>query len=228
MSFRNILITLAIVLPTLAFSQKKDTLSTNAKIDSIFALQQRMYSESKNEPLKDKKYGVELNLFRLIAMTSTLSISGTVSLFNINRKAEIAIPFFYQQGDDQKALADLSEFTLDCHYRYFLGNTQNGFYLSAFTRYANLRGIPWDASYSLSLGTPNPGQRETENKLGFGIGLGYRYFSYKSLYWGSSVSIGRYVLGKNDRFSSSSGFTFIDDDGQFIFDMELLKFGWAF
>ena len=225
MNFRNLLIALAIALPTIAFSQKKDSLSTNAKIDSILAFQKRMYSESKNEPLKDKKYGVELNLFRLITMTSTFSLSGTVSLFNINRKAEIAIPFFYQQGDGTDGL---SEATLDCHYRYFLGNTQNGFYLSAFSRYANLRGTTLIQNFSLFNGTFTPGQRETENKLGFGIGLGYRYFSYKSLYWGSSVSIGRYVLGKNDRFTSNSGFTFIDDDGQFIFDMELLKFGWAF
>ena len=226
MNIRILLIVVAIALPTISFSQKRDTLSTASKIDSIFALQKKMYSEIKNEPLKNKKYGVELNLFRLLTMASnsSYSISGSFSLFNIDRKAEIAFPFFYQKSPTEKMFASPNSLTLDCHYRYFLGNTQNGFYMSAFTRYANLNGIT-GANYSL-LTNEATGPRETENKLGLGIGLGYRYFSYKGFYWGSSLSVGRYLFGHNDKFAS--GFSLSNDDGEYIIDMELLKFGWAF
>jgi hypothetical protein len=184
----------------------------------------RCIQKAKNEPLKGKKYGVELNLIRLLTTSATeFSFSGSFSLFNINRKAEIAFPIFYQKTNSGKLLVGPNVFTLDCHYRYFLGNTQNGFYLSGFTRYANLNGTTGTQYTLLTENTPGP--RETENKLGLGAGLGYRYFSYKGFYWGSSLSIGRYIIGKNNKFTS--GF-FGNDDSEYIIDMELLKFGWAF
>jgi len=64
------------------------------------------------------------------------------------------------------------------------------------------------------------------NKLGIGFGMGYRIFSYKGLYWGVSASLGRYFIGENDMFQSSSYFA--DDDSEMIFDFEFLKFGWTF
>jgi hypothetical protein len=70
------------------------------------------------------------------------------------------------------------------------------------------------------------GIKGNESKLGIGVGLGYRIFSYRGLYWGTSISFGRYLIGKNNKFSG--GFLTYDDDNQYILDIELLKFGWAF
>jgi hypothetical protein len=206
--------------PVMLQAQTKDTLSTSEKIDSIYSLQKKMYDETRNEPLADKKYGFEFNVFRLLLMNKAVSLSGSFSFFDISRSAEIAFPFYYQ---DPKDSYDLTEFTLDCHYRYFLGNTQNGFYLSAFVRYAHLRGM-LGVNNLFENQQDNP--RGTENKLGLGFGLGYRIFSYKGFYWGISLSIGRYFIGENDKFQGS--FLSLDDDEKQILDMELLKFGYAF
>jgi hypothetical protein len=217
---KTLLLAVAAFLPLLLTAQVKDTLSTAAKIDSIYYLQKKMYSESKNTPLMNKKYGVELNLIRLLLTEDATTLSGSFSLFNVNRNAEISFPFYYQ---NPKKSIDLTEFTLDCHFRYFLGNTQNGFYLSAFTRYAILHGTLGE---DYIINTQSGDKKDTEHKLGIGFGIGYRIFSYSGLYWGTSLSIGRYFVGKNNKFSGSI-FTFEDDD-EYIFDMELLKFGWAF
>jgi hypothetical protein len=213
--------------PFLLTAQNIDTLSTSAKIDSIYNklnsmqnMQKQMYTETRNAPLANKKYGIECNLFRLIALDEIVSFSGTFSLFDINRNAEIAFPIFYLNPKESEAL---TEFTLDCHYRYFLGNTQNGFYISGFSRYAYLRGTIglnkmyfWDS-------TPPNNETGSENKFGIGFGIGYRIFSYKGFYWGTSVSIGRYIIGKSDKFMG-----YLDNDNSYIIDFELLKFGWAF
>jgi hypothetical protein len=61
---------------------------------------------------------------------------------------------------------------------------------------------------------------------GAGVGIGYRKFSYRGLYWGASLSLGRYFIGKNDRFYGS--WLSYDDDNEIIIDVEFLKFGWAF
>jgi len=61
-------------------------------------------------------------------------------------------------------------FTIDGNYRYFLGKQTKGFYISAFSRFALLRG-------ALSRDYDRYGevrQRDTEYKLGFGVG--YRIF----------------------------------------------------
>lgn len=217
--YRLVLIIAIISTPMILHAQNTDTLSTSAKIDSIYALQKKMYSESRDEPLADKKYGFEFNVFRVLLMDKAVSLSGSFSFFDIDRSAEIAFPFYYQ---DPKDSYDLTEFTLDCHYRYFLGNTQNGFYLSAFVRYAHLRGLLGEYTPENQF-QPTQG---TENKLALGFGFGYRIFSYKGLYWGISLSLGRYFIGENDKFSGS--FLSLDDDEERILDMEILKFGYAF
>lgn len=203
-----------------AFAQEKEE-STSEKVDSIYTLQQKMYDENKNNPLHDKNYGVELNLIRLLFITDTFTLSGGFSLFDVDRGAEIVFPFFIQVPDDSDYL---SEFTLDAHYRYFMGNTQNGFYLSAFTRYAYLEGVLGDTFLFDDEFTG--GERDSEHKLGIGFGLGWRKFSYRGLYWGASFSVGRYLIGENDKFSSN--LLDIDNDSEVIVNFELLKFGWAF
>ena len=106
-------------------------------MDSITVLQKKIYGEIINEPLKNKKYGIEFNLFRLLLIDEGIGLTGGFSLFNIDRKVEIAFPVYVAKPKEKE---DLREFTIDCHYRYFLGRTQNGFYLSGFARYAYLNG----------------------------------------------------------------------------------------
>jgi hypothetical protein len=209
-----------ILTPNLIIAQVKDSVSMSAKIDSIYNLQKKMYTESKNTPLSDKKYGIELNPFRFLYLDKAFTLSGTFSLFNLDRKAEIAFPFYFQNPKESN---ELSEFTIDCHYRYFLGNSQNGFYLSGFVRYAYLEGVTGE---NVLFDNRIYGVKGTENKIGIGFGIGFRKFSYRGLYWGASLSFGRYFIGRNDRFAGE--FLLIDDDNEIIVDIELLKFGWAF
>lgn len=208
-------------------AQSRDSLTSSAKLDSIYkilnsmqSLQKNMYSETKNTPLANKKYGIECNLFRIITLDEMVSFSGTFSLFDINRHAEIAFPVFYK---NPKETDGLTEFTIDCHYRYFLGNTQNGFYISGFSRYAYLKGTIGLNNLYFWNSAPRNTETGSGSKFGLGFGIGYRKFSYKGFYWGSSLSIGRYILGKNDTFIG-----YFDNDDSYIIDFELLKFGWAF
>jgi hypothetical protein len=205
-----------------AQDKTKDSLSVSSKIDSIYLLQKKMYNETKNTPLSKKKYGVEFNIARLLLIEKAVSLSGGFSLFGVNRHAEIAFPMYYSSPEDPK---DLKEWTIDCHYRYFLGNTQHGFYLSGFVRYAHLNGYLGDNDLQLfDDGTAEVKSRE--NKVGIGVGLGFRKVSYKGLYWGASLSFGRYITGENDKFYGN--FLSYDDDKKIIIDIEFLKFGWAF
>jgi hypothetical protein len=221
---RNSLAVIACLCSALATAQEKpqDRAADSAKIDSILMLQKKMYGETKNEPLAGRKFGVELNIFRLLLMDKALSLSGSFSLFGANRHAEVAFPVYYSNPDDPM---DLNDLTVDCHYRYFLGNTQNGMYLSGFARFAHLDGYPGDNDPFDSDGSA-AGGRILEDKIGAGVGIGYRRFSYKGLYWGASLNLGRYFIGKNDRFYGS--LLSYDDDNEIIVDIEFLKFGWAF
>ena len=231
MKLRNTLLALGLAsLPTLAAGN----LSDSQKLDSLMAGQQRVINAVADEPLAGKNFGIEVNPFRLLALGigSDFAASGSVSLFNVSRSAEIAIPLLYKHNST-KAIQDLrakSEFNLvtaDVHYRQFLGHSQNGFYLSGFGRLANLNGnrntdrsnllFDFDTASSANLSV---------TKFGVGVGLGYRIFSHRGIYWGTGMSFGRYLGGKSDQFRSASGF--IDDDAEIIFDVEFLKFGWAF
>ena len=208
-------------------------MSDSEKLDSVFVMQKQVVRTVKNDPLADKRFGIEANIARMLySGENTFSFSGGVSLFNINRHAELAFPFLYSSSksdmngfDSAKFDLDFNEFTQDVHYRYFLGNTQNGFFLSGFARYAHLSGVKGDFFDFLDTAKAQ-GARGTENKLGAGVGLGYRIFSYKGLYWGCSANLGRYFVGRNEQFRA--GFGPITNDSKYIFDIELLKFGWAF
>jgi hypothetical protein len=224
------------LIPLLPFAAKAEDapkVSDSEKIDSILVMQKQVVRTIQNDPLTGKNFGVELNIARLLLFKDVQSFSGGFSLFGVDRGAEIAFPFLYSRseidasGPEEESLAniDFTEITQDIHYRYFLGNTQNGFYLSGFARGAYLEGVLLEFAF----GDSEPGtteSRDSETKLGLGVGLGYRFFSYKGLYWGASLNLGRYVLGENDRFRGS--YFPLDADQAFIIDVELLKFGWAF
>ncbi|MBN2279044.1 MAG: hypothetical protein JXQ65_00525 [Candidatus Marinimicrobia bacterium] len=199
------------------------TFAQDAKIDSLYKWNEQMYKEQRNDPLANKKMGIEANLLRLLFIDETVSISGGFSLFNITRQAEVAFPLFYNNPND-----GVSFFTADCHYRHFLGNTQNGFYLSGFTRYANLSGHEKIKNDGINdddfwYEDSEKGEKITRSKFGVGVGLGYRKFSKSGLYWGCSLNLGRYIIGENEVFYEGPMI-----DQKFIVNVEFLKFGFAF
>jgi hypothetical protein len=206
-----------------------------------------------NGPLRGRKYGVEANPVRLVTSDirfddpappqfKHVSFSGTVSYFSSAQNAEIALPIFYEtiryayegSGEENQ---DFKLITLDVHYRRFLGRTIKGFYVSGFGRFARLRGriggdSPYSDIYSRSgyhgrdtTFDENAHPYATENKFGIGVGIGFRLIFKHGIYWGNSVSVGRYFVGKNDQFLNVG---IRGNDKKRIFDWELLKVGYAF
>lgn len=194
---------------------KVDTVLKNQ--EKIMEKQDRIYDEVKYiDPLVDKKFGIEFNpaLFLIESLNKDdIVLRGGFSLFNIDRGAEVAFPIYYSKRKDSDDTTTTIT-TIDCHYRKFLGKHQNGFYVSAGTRYAYIEGIK-DDYYDKNV--------ITANKLGLTFGIGYRYFSNKRFYWGTSLSIGRYFNDADKNFSNAG-----IDGAKFILDMELLKIGIAF
>lgn len=197
--------------------------TVDKKIDKIYDTQQIMYKETKNNPLENKKFGIELNIFRMLMIDEDFSFSGGFSLFDVDRNAEIAFPIYYLDPENEKGTKVL---TLDCHYRYFLGNTQNGFYLSAFTRLANFDG--YKEIYSDDYYEEDYYKSIKMTDLGVGVGIGYRKFSYKGLYWGTSISFGRFLFADKDKYQDSWDSGPFDSYNKQIINVEFLKFGWAF
>ena len=229
-----LIISFLILLFSSLCAEENTNLKTEEKIDSIYVLQKKIYQDVKDQPIQNKKYGVEFNLLRLIFFGSDTNmlnhtLSGTFSLFYPKKKVEIAFPFFYSDPVNDwgwepfDAATSLRQITLDCHYRKFLGNSLNKFYISGFMRYANLKGYSGCICYK---DRDEDYITSTENKIGIGIGVGYRIFSYSGFYWGTSLSLGRYIIGKNNKFYGN--FSIFDNDSEIIFNFELLKFGWAF
>jgi len=82
------------------YAEENANLKTEEKIDSIYVLQKKIYRTVKDQPLENKKYGIEFNFLRLIFFGSDTNmlnhtLSGTFSLFYPQKKVEIAFPFFY-------------------------------------------------------------------------------------------------------------------------------------
>jgi len=231
---KKMLIVILVILFFSALHSEDDTnLKTEEKIDSIYVLQKKIYHTVKDQPLQDKKYGVEFNFLRLLFFGSdtdylSRSLSGTFSLFYPKKKVEIAFPFFYSNpkiewddyyyGDNES----VRQILIDCHYRKFLGNSLNKFYIAGFIRYANLNGYK-DSYYE---DNDDELKKSTEHKIGLGISVGYRIFSYSGFYWGMSVNVGKYFIGENNIFRDQ--FLYSDNDSEVIFNIEFFKFGYAF
>ena len=198
-------------------------LAQDNQMDSVLILQkqlmnlnQKIYGEVKYEdPLVGKYFGLEFNpaYFLLGGAGKNLVLSGTFSMFNVDRKAEVAIPLFYQKSNKNESRI----FTADLVYRRFLGEHQNGFYLSGGARFANLKGEQENDGFF--------GYERTNtktNKVGAMFGIGYRVFTKSGFYWGAGLSAGRYFTGKNKMYNVGI------DGTKYILDVELLKFGVTF
>ena len=218
------------VTPLIAAAQDS---TANAKLDTVIRYQKEMsrqqgeiYNEvvRYKEPLANKRFGVELNPTYLLVSASKdyFVLSGGFSFFDIDRHAEIACPIFYQSGTPDKS-HDLTLWTQDLIYRRFLGQHQDGFYISGGLRYTHIRG-EWSPGFSiLGIGFSESAGMITTNKLGAMFGIGYRYFSSSGFYWGTSIVYGAY-FSADER--AIDGVTL--DDTKTILDFEILKFGYAF
>jgi len=216
MKTKILILVLGLVSPLL---EAQENISQSEKIDSIYVLQKKTYNEVKNQPLNNKKFGIEINPFRFLFIDKMATFSGSFSLFNVNRNIELVFPVYYQKSNNNYRI---TEFDLDCHARYFFGKSQNGFYLSAFLRYTLLDGTYWQDVYD-NLYTIY--KYSTSHRVGAGFGIGYRLFTYKGIYWGTSLSIGRYFTGENKEYEDGFLSNTTED---IILDFEFLKFGWSF
>ena len=159
------------------------------------------------DPLKDKRYGIELSplytMFDGFTPNGGFSFSGSYSIFTLFKDAELALPFSYHSYDHydyySNETTSRSYFYIDSQYRLFLGKYRNGRWIGTGIRF--YKGEDNEGSYS---------------KGGISFGMGRRVFSKKGWYWGSSLYLGKYYFGQKDRESSS------------FFKLELFKFGFAF
>jgi hypothetical protein len=131
-----------LILASFALAQeaaKIDTVLTNQK--AMMTKLDKIYREVEYvDPLANKTAGVEFNPAYLLLASADdqLVLSGGFSWFSADRNAEIAFPIFFRNaGKDGN---DPITFSVDSHYRRFLGQHQGGFYLSASVRYQYLHG----------------------------------------------------------------------------------------
>jgi hypothetical protein len=108
---------------------------------------------------------LEINPLWLLYLNEGVQITGGVSLFNISRKAEIAFPIVYRDASN----ANLTSFYLGTHYRHFLGNTQNGFYLAGVGEF----NISEFDEYFYSSNFSDPPRSRAISRLGLGCGISF-------------------------------------------------------
>ncbi|MBN8706335.1 MAG: hypothetical protein J0L62_10720 [Bacteroidetes bacterium] len=206
---------------------------TDAKLDTLITTQKKMADQQTKiyeevakykEPLEGRTFGIEFNPAYFLSANNENNtvISGGFSLFDVDRNAEIAFPIFYGKINEDGG-NDYTEFSVDASYRYFLGQHQDGFYVSGTLRYGYLKGEEGeDFVIDWNWNTPKEPKIVTNKRVGAMFGIGYRYFSYKRIYWGTSISYGSYFSDGKSIKGVLLG------DSRTIFDFEILKFGFAF
>jgi hypothetical protein len=181
---------------------------------------------------------------RLMAqLDNTSTLSGGFSYFG-KPMVEIYFPYYYyshrftldNDNSNEKHTGYDQMFYADARVRLFTGNTSNGFFLSGFLRYASLYNTYYlkgydnywffDDEYIEGM------ENHRENKLGVGFGFGWRSFSYKGFYWAFSLSVGRYFIGEEEILHEGvTSLLFLEEatnDYDLFYDLEFLKFGFAF
>jgi len=215
------LLQVLLVLSSLVYMQEEvqlDTLLTNQQ--KMLNNQEKILNEVEYvDPLKGITFGVELNpvIFLWSSTQDTgFTVTGSVSLFSVTDRAEIAFPFYYATGENE-----LKSFSLDCHYRSFIGKHRIGFYFSSGLRYTYLSGREGDSFFGISYG--EKGEITSTSKLGVTFGIGYRKYGINGWYWGTSLFGGRYFSDeKTDYIGGGLA------NNKSIIDMELLKIGKLF
>lgn len=164
--------------------------------------------ETSTQEGNGKNYGIALNPVLLLFEWG----SAEVNLWNIQRNAEINIPFQYIKSSvfaekEDNVEEDVRIYTFGVYYRYFFDVKQEGFFAQVGWQYLNAKITD---AYSESTGSMN--------SLLFGFG--YRLIAKNGLFWGCGLAAGK-AWGKVE-----------DPDGDerasgFWFDVDLFKFGYA-
>ena len=238
MKIPALILCIAIAVPVLADAQDS---TTGAKIDTILIYQRAMLEMQKKtleevqyeEPLANKSAGIEMDLAYMLYSTGRdyFTLPGTISLFNVKRTVEVAFPIFYQHGTkhvDGGSVSGgydvpLTLLDVDAIWRQFIGKHQDGLYFSGGLRYTYIKGVEGGGIDFLGISLGPGGPAITVNKIGAHFGIGYRVFTKSGFYWGASVVFGRYF---SDDTRDVQEVTL--DDTKTIFDVEILKFGFAF
>lgn len=211
-------------------AQTEQEQKIQAKLDSLILMQKQLKSMQQDiynstvyvDPLKDKRFGIEVNPMSFFAGNFTAGLQ----LFDLDRTAEFSIPIsyyhpikFFDSTDDEY------EFSVDLQYRKFPGEHQNGFWFGGGVRYTLANELVRDSKYI------NSGYgygyydytSHLEKKSYFGImtGIGYRYYTQSGFYWGCSFSAGRYF----NVHESTEDYNYRTP---YFYDLELLKIGFTF
>ena len=213
-SMRKILLLLILGTTFTSFAQDHDT-----RLDSVLANQEIILANQQN-------YGFEFD--PALAMVSLgidegVFLAGGFSMFNISRKAEIAIPFQFATDKNGGNF-----FEVGGQYRHFLGRHQKGFWIGAGLTFRNMNYESYGyyyGDYAPGYGSTREDERHSVQQVGINFGLGIRIFSAGGLYWGTSISVGRF-FGEDALGYPNFGFVF--NEKNLLFDFEILKFGYAF
>jgi len=178
------------------------------------------------DPLENKNYGIEINPLWLLAgfpFSSYLVIDGGLSLFHVDRKAEITFQIDYRS--DKESPSKLSY--LDLIYRRFGGESQGGFYVSGGIRYMYIHEKKNKESYSREermLIRPYIFLKYySDRNVGVMIGFGFRHFFHLGFYYGFGIELGKYIFC-GDTHLEEPGF----DAYGVILDIDLIRIGFAF
>lgn len=179
-------------------------------------------SLSSSQALSDKKYGIAINPIRTITYIGyLLNLRGAISMFAIDRHAEIAIPIQYVSGKRENL--PYRFFFSEITYRRFFSHQQNGFYYSGGLRYAYMEAEILNNSEKFGSQEEHTGMIYKRNKLGIYAGVGYRHFSAKGFYWGCNIILGDYFGPETPYIQTPDDFAY-----NFILGSELLQIGYAF
>jgi hypothetical protein len=203
--------------------------ASKMKLDSITATRNKPAELVSSLPPANKTLGVEWSPIRLLVGTATADyktqLLGGVSLFSVDRRAEIAFPFLFMIGNIDGLPAKIVN--MDVTYRRFFKKQQKGFYYSAGLRYNFLQGAV--ASDNPLYKHGHTDEQLTQSRAGLYFGIGYRHFFRKGWYWGTSFILGLYSSKVDPRlyFGSGGGGDEIPPLDA-IFAWDIGKFGFAF
>lgn len=195
--------------------------------DSTLKLVKEIHEQVASRPLDNKKIGFDINPFRLLYLDKVKSLSGGFELYNITPNAVLHFPLLWALSSDY---IETSLFEADAHYRYFPNGRMTGFFISPFVRYSRITGYSMKVlDNQVEDNSSLADSKVNNNRFGLGFGLGYMSYSRSGFYWGASLGFGRFLVGQEtDDWTLSDNLIIAASGTSFIWDMELLKFGWTF
>jgi hypothetical protein len=195
--------------------------SSKTKLDSIQTNYIEPLELPTSSPLTNKTIGIGLNPLRLFSLIGQNGedfarlFRATVSVFAIDRHAELAFPIQYMWGKNNSV--PWRDFYFDVTYRRFFGSQQKGPYYSGGIRYAYIEGEELctdKATYGEGLGNII-----VQNKVGIYAGIGYLHCSRIGFYWGGNIILGIYFGPKTPYIATMDDVTLNSILGCYLFEI---------